>query len=277
MPGEIARPVGLAGSGPLARIAQQRLAHAAIADRVVRHAGDAGAWPDCDVLVTAFPDPGQLRHFVDAVGREAAGSGRTLHLLDLTPMSPSAMRELSGRCRGAGIVACGASLPAAGLPGGGATLYVDQDALAVPSLAGVLEALAETIVPTGPAGTSKAVATVVELIVAVNSAAVREAFALAASAGIDAVALSPLLEKGSGASAVAARAAGPSVHDVAPAASPLHLLRRMLVDAIGVAREVDHPAFFAALGIASLGSASTARLRDAPAQALAAAAAPVRA
>jgi 3-hydroxyisobutyrate dehydrogenase-like beta-hydroxyacid dehydrogenase len=116
----------------------------------------------------------------------------------------------------------------------------------------VLHGLADDVVSAGKTGSAKAVAMLTDLLVGVNSAVVREALVLGQCAGLDPAMLIKLLLKGSGATAVMALAPSNAPAGAAIVDTATETLRGGLQRAVEAARRIDHSAFFASLGIASL-------------------------
>lgn len=207
-----------------------------------------------DVVVTLLADEQSLRTVLLGDAGLARTKGSALTVLDLTPILPWTMQDVAESCRSGAVNAVGGSVvERTGDEGARSTLYVDDAALRINGLQGVLDALADEVVATGATGSAKAMAVLTDLLVGVNTAVVREALSLGRSAGIDAEILSLVL-KGSGATAVLARigALDAKGRDGTLGTAELAALRSGLALAVAAAHRVDHSLFFGSLGIAAL-------------------------
>lgn len=263
--------VGIVGSGPRAESVVRRMA--AAAGPVAwfdpasgqRRGGSLAGAPPCrtlgelrssvDAIVTSFEDEEGLRQIVLGEGGLARLPGDALSVLDVSPLSPWVLQDLAAHCCRTDVKLFGGILVTADaetVPR--LKLYVDRGALEADVLRDVLVRLADDVVPTGAAGTAKAVGILNELLVGVNTAVVCEAVALGRSAGLDRRTLERLVLTGSGATQVMARrlAAEDSGSPASFTADDFGCVRRGVERAMAAAHRVDHSLFFGSVAIASL-------------------------
>lgn len=153
---------------------------------------------DCDVAFTLFDSESE---FVQALQTPCDKLPRLI--VDFSPVSAALFARTHDELARAGVELVGVQSAA----GGTLRLFGDTALQAKPEVLAVLRRAADEIYFTGACGTSKAMATVERLLLAVSCAASAEAIALATRSGLDARDTRDLLAKGSGANAVLATGA----------------------------------------------------------------------
>jgi 3-hydroxyisobutyrate dehydrogenase-like beta-hydroxyacid dehydrogenase len=214
------------------------------------------------LLITCLANDEALQGHVDTLAKMLAHGGSGLTLIDLSPVLPATMADVSARLDKCGVAALGAALITSA-DGKEVTLFVDGTVESVESVRSLLTEFSATVIPTGEPGTSKVMRILERLLVGVNTVAAAEAIALAHRVGLAANTLIPLILKGSGASAVLADGYGP-----APSQGSLlqkHSIRSMRSDldaALSLGRRHNHTLFFAALSLNAYRGASALGLDD---------------
>jgi 3-hydroxyisobutyrate dehydrogenase-like beta-hydroxyacid dehydrogenase len=153
----------------------------------------------CDAAFTMF---GSDDEFAQAL--QAPHDSFPRLIVDFSPVSPSILKRAHGELTLAGVELIGVH-SAAGATG---RLYADSSLQSHTDILVVLRRAAKEVHFTGSCGTSKAMATLEQLIFAVSCAASKEAISLATRAGLDANVTRELLAKGSGANEVLATGGG---------------------------------------------------------------------
>lgn len=206
-------------------------------------------------LITCLASDEALQGLVDTLAKMLAHSGSGLTLIDISPVLPATMADVSARLGKCGVAALGAALLTSG--DGEVTLFIEGTFESVESVRSLLTEFSATVIPTGEPGTSKVVRILESLLVGVNTVAAAEAIALAQRVGLGANTLIPLILKGSGASAVLEDGYGPAP----PQGSLLQRrnIRSMRSDldaALSLGRRHNHSLFFAALSLNAYRGAS---------------------
>jgi len=218
-----------------------------------------------DVVVTFFSTEQALSQVLFEPGGLTAASRKPLSILELSPILPWAFQDIVVSCRAAGVFVVGGRLATLCKEGRvGANLYVDDQVRHGSQLRFVVEALADEVVWTGNAGSAKALGTLSDLLVGVNTAVAHEALQIGQGVGLDTDTLIRLLLKGSGATRVIAQLAAQRVPDGDIADQPF--LCAGLLRAVSAAQHVDHSLLFGSLGVASLLRHAHASLRKRPAK-----------
>ena len=278
--------VAFVGSGPGAASITRRLAatfvhtrvfdpwHAECAAEPIEQTTVCGSLEElrshADLVVTLFPTEQALRQVLFEPGGLTAASRKPLSILELSPILPWAFQDIVVSCRAAGVFVAGGRLETLSKEGRvWASLHVDDQVRQRSQLQFVVEALADEVVWTGKAGNAKALGTLTDLLVGVNTAVAHEAWEIGQSVGIDTETLTGLLLKGSGATRVIAQLAalrvpnGGITLDNADQFSLCAGLQR----ATSAAQHVDHSLFFGSLGVASLLRHAHPSLRQRPVKA----------
>lgn len=178
----------------------------AIEDLVTRGAtgaeSAAGAGRDADIVISMLPDTPQVEEIVYGNGGLLASPPRGRLLVDMSTISPVAVRRMHADFKTAGVAFLDA--PVSGGPVGAknASLSImvggDQDAFlrAEP----YFRAMGTTITHVGEAGAGQTVKLCNQLVCAINIQAICEALALGRSSGVDLIQLRNVLLGGSAAS-----------------------------------------------------------------------------
>jgi 2-hydroxy-3-oxopropionate reductase len=151
-------------------------------------AGSVGAAAEgADLVITMLPDTPQVEQVV--LGTEGLlhhpPAGRLV--VDMSTISPSATRRMSGELAKAGIAMLDA--PVSGGPAGAKaaklSIMVGGDAAAVARARPILEGMGTTIIHVGESGAGQTVKACNQLVCAMNLQAICEALALGRAAGLD--------------------------------------------------------------------------------------------
>jgi 3-hydroxyisobutyrate dehydrogenase-like beta-hydroxyacid dehydrogenase len=147
---------------------------------------------ECPIAFTLFDSEAA---FSPALQGPHDGLARVI--VDLSPIAPSVFARMHGELSRSDVELLGVQAAASAR-----RVYADTALQSRPDVLAVLRLVADDIRFTGACATSKAMATIDNLLFAVSSAASTEALALATRAGLDAEMMRNLLAKGSGATDV---------------------------------------------------------------------------
>ena len=140
-----------------------------------------------DVVITMVPDSPQVREVVLGEAGVVQGARAGLYVVDMSSIAPLASREIAAELAGKGVRFLDAPV-SGGEPkaiDGTLTVMVGGDAADFAAVAPVLSTMAAAVTRVGEVGAGNVAKLANQIVVALNIAAMSEAFVLAAKAGVE--------------------------------------------------------------------------------------------
>jgi len=140
-----------------------------------------------DIVITMLPDSAEVEEVVLGTNGVLAGAKRGLTIVDMSSISPSAAQKIAAEAEQAGVEMLDAPV-SGGEPAaiqGTLTIMVGGKEETFDKCLDVLRAMGKTITRVGDIGSGQVAKLSNQIIVALNIAAVSEAFVLGAKAGVD--------------------------------------------------------------------------------------------
>jgi 2-hydroxy-3-oxopropionate reductase len=140
-----------------------------------------------DIVITMLPDSAEVEEVVLGTNGVLAGAKRGLTIVDMSSISPSAAQKIAAEAEQAGVEMLDAPV-SGGEPAaiqGTLTIMVGGKEETFNKCLDVLRAMGKTITRVGDIGSGQVAKLSNQIIVALNIAAVSEAFVLGAKAGVD--------------------------------------------------------------------------------------------
>lgn len=163
----------------------------AIAEVVAAGAKEAGSSAEvaaqCDVVITMLPNSPHVKEVVCGEGGVLEGAKEGLILVDMSSIAPLASQEIEKACAGKGVKMLDAPV-SGGEPkavDGSLSIMVGGDKKVFEKVYDLLMAMGASAVHCGQIGAGNTTKLANQVIVALNIAAVSEAFMLAVKAGVD--------------------------------------------------------------------------------------------
>ena len=158
----------------------------------------------CDVVITMLPNSSDVREVVLGAGGVLENARPGTILVDMSSIAPGVSQEISARVTEKGLRMLDAPV-SGGEPkaiDGTLAIMVGGDADVFAQVKPVLDAMGSSVVRVGDIGAGNVTKLANQIIVALNIAAVSEAFVLAAKAGVDPGAVYEAIRGGLAASTV---------------------------------------------------------------------------
>lgn len=140
-----------------------------------------------DIVITMLPDSADVEEVVLGANGVLAGAKRGLTIIDMSSISPSATQKIASEAEQAGVEMLDAPV-SGGEPAaiqGTLTIMVGGKEETFNKCLDLLRAMGKTITRVGDIGSGQVAKLSNQIIVALNIAAVSEAFVLGAKAGVD--------------------------------------------------------------------------------------------
>jgi 2-hydroxy-3-oxopropionate reductase len=157
-----------------------------------------------DVIITMLPDSPEVKEVILAKDGVIEGARRGTVIIDMSSINPLVSQEIEKELRKKGVEMLDAPV-SGGEPGaiqGTLAIMVGGEKTVFQECLEILKALGKNIVHVGPIGSGGYVKLVNQIIVAINIAAVGEAFTLGIKAGLDPQAIYQAIRGGLAGSAV---------------------------------------------------------------------------
>lgn len=141
----------------------------------------------CDVIITMLPNSPDVREAVLGADGIASGAREGSILVDMSSIAPGVSQELAGELQKRGVAMLDAPV-SGGQPkavDGTLAIMVGGDPAVFESVRPILEAMGSSVTLVGPIGSGNTAKLANQIIVALNIAAISEAFVLSTKAGLD--------------------------------------------------------------------------------------------
>ena len=196
-----------------------------------------------ELVITMLPNSPQVKEVALGPGGIVEAARPGLVFIDMSSIAPLAAREIHGALAEKGVAMLDAPV-SGGEPkaiDGTLSVMVGGDKGIFDEVAGVLDAVAASVVHAGPIGAGNTAKLANQVVVALNIAAVSEALVLAQKAGVDPAAVVTAIRGGLAGSAVLeAKAPMMLAHDFKPGFRiDLHI--KDLLNALDTSHEVGAP------------------------------------